>query len=76
MMLARETWAVVYRTGVPKRCAWRRVLEDFTTYSAAESQVERLGRMGYKALIFTSAGLAACGLPEGWEWVPGPKEAV
>jgi hypothetical protein len=60
-------YAVIYRTGGTKRCEWRRVFVVYRTLDAANAGVERLERMGYKALRFEAATLDAIGLPIGWE---------
>jgi hypothetical protein len=60
-------YAIVYRTGGTKRCEWRKLFNVCQTLDQANANVERLERMGYKALRFETATLDAIGLPIGWE---------
>ena len=67
----RETFTVVYRTGGPAKCVWKRTLpwssEDIALRSA--EGIERGGRL---ALVFRTSKLDAIGMPEGWDWCSGP----
>lgn len=61
------TYSVIYRFGGPERCQWNKLFNTFQTLEQAIENVERLERMGYKALRFKTDKLNAIGLPIGWE---------
>lgn len=49
------------------RCEWRKLWSTYACIDDANANVERLERMGYKALRFESNVLDTIGLPIGWE---------
>ena len=60
------TYSVIYRTGGTHRCEWRKLFDTCQTLEQANANVERLERMGYKALRFETDKLELIGLPIGW----------
>lgn len=61
------TYSVVYRTGGTQRCQWQKLFNTCQTIEQANANVERLERMGYKALRFETRVIDTIGLPIGWE---------
>lgn len=58
-------YTVIYRTGGYADAAWR-PCRPVATMQEAVSQKGSIERGGRKALIKTTSGLAAVGLPVGW----------
>lgn len=59
------SYTVIYRTGGPMGCDWIKC-RPVTFMSEAVSQKESIERGGRKAIIHTTSGLTAAGLPVGW----------
>lgn len=61
------TFAVAYRSGGTRDCKWTRVGDRFASKAIAKETAEKIERMGFKALVYTTAELDSLGLPIGWE---------
>ena len=61
------TYAVYYRTGGTHRCEWRALFDTCQTDKQSLDNIERLERMGYKALRVKTEWFESIGLPIGWE---------
>jgi hypothetical protein len=62
----RVLFVVIYRTGGPKMCMWKRMHGAFNL-KEAEAQEENLERSGYKTLLTPLDYFEEVGMPVGWD---------
>jgi hypothetical protein len=65
--MAEPTYTVVYRSGGPADCTWRRTFPPHPTRDAALKQTHELEQAGYHSIIDLTSILDRMGLPVGWE---------